>query len=574
MGQTPARLGRQSGQHESRAHRPWVPLALVALAAACVYLPLLGSGGLFNTEAFRAVPGFAIASGESGVWMTELFTTPYLRKPPGISWLIAASASLLGPTELAARLPSALSAIAAALIAAWTAGRVFGPRATLWAGLSLALSPWLWESGRRAEIEAPLLLATVMTVCGLVLTTSHAGTSHETQPPRTPTRLAPALLAGLGLALGFVLKGPAALPTIAGLVLALTLVGPPGARTLPGTRGRFLAAVGIMTAAAVVLTTLWAWPVWLRLNELETAGVFVERQSPTDFAFGPGWLAGAALLPIAAFAACLPGSLALLFVPGPDARAEATTKTDAHRLALAHALALGFVFAIGFTLLAGLSNHRYAQPALALCPLVVGWVASIWRPADTATGMTPTRARIAGALTLTITARRRPVRLLLPLLLIAAGVYVWRVEIPAKATSGREAGLLFADAAMLVLHPPATDPEQGNKPVTILARRAVDARPEVIWYARRALAARGVRSHAVWLRQDEDLTAAWARHAQTQTAPRTDTHAGQQTPPPVLFIARIDGRTDEAAGLPGKPRVLAVSAVHEYELALLTPETR
>jgi 4-amino-4-deoxy-L-arabinose transferase-like glycosyltransferase len=82
-------------------------LILAALWAA-IYLPGLGSTELKGEEGRRVLP--AVAMLEDGNWLVpHLGGKPYLRKPPLMNWVIAASFSATGRRdEWAARLPSAL----------------------------------------------------------------------------------------------------------------------------------------------------------------------------------------------------------------------------------------------------------------------------------------------------------------------------------------------------------------------------------------------------------------------------------------------------------------------------------
>src|SRR5437867_1102164 len=98
---------------------------IVLAVCAAVYLPRLGAGGLTNTEGHRAIPGWGML--ESGDWvLPRMFGQVYLRKPPGMSWAIAASSAVFGETEFAARLPSALAMMGMALVAMFFGSRWFG----------------------------------------------------------------------------------------------------------------------------------------------------------------------------------------------------------------------------------------------------------------------------------------------------------------------------------------------------------------------------------------------------------------------------------------------------------------
>ena len=93
------------------------------------------------------------------------FVTPrlngvlYFEKPPLYYWTVAASMALLGPTELAVRLPGKLAAVSTVLLAVAFARRRWGTRTSLLAGLILATSVLLVALARIALIDPMLSLA-------------------------------------------------------------------------------------------------------------------------------------------------------------------------------------------------------------------------------------------------------------------------------------------------------------------------------------------------------------------------------------------------------------------------------
>src|SRR3984885_1771656 len=64
---------------------------------------------------------------ETGDWVTpRLYGKPWFEKPPLFYWGAALSFKLLGVSETAARLPSAISALFATLALAWLARLLYG----------------------------------------------------------------------------------------------------------------------------------------------------------------------------------------------------------------------------------------------------------------------------------------------------------------------------------------------------------------------------------------------------------------------------------------------------------------
>src|SRR5665213_1951329 len=82
---------------------------------------------------------------QSGDWVTaHLDGVAYLEKAPLKYWMIAVCMKLFGVHDWAARIPICFSAILLAWLVARMAGWAFGTRASLYAGLAIAVSPGLW----------------------------------------------------------------------------------------------------------------------------------------------------------------------------------------------------------------------------------------------------------------------------------------------------------------------------------------------------------------------------------------------------------------------------------------------
>ena len=98
----------------------------------------------------------------SGDWMIPtLVGLPRVEKPPLTSWLIGLAIKLFHQeSEWVVRLPSVISAIAAALIIAHFSARFFGVRTGLLAGLIQLSSVWVLIVGEEA-VPDMLLCATV-----------------------------------------------------------------------------------------------------------------------------------------------------------------------------------------------------------------------------------------------------------------------------------------------------------------------------------------------------------------------------------------------------------------------------
>lgn len=412
--------------------RLWVQV-LITLAAACLaQLPWLGSSGLSQSEGHRAIPGWIML--EEGNWLVpHLFEQPYLRKPPGMPWAVAISSSIFGVNEWSARLVSAGSCIAMALIALSFARRWFRPRFALAAGLAQALTPvfYIHPSGRSAEIE-PLhnLFAQIVT---LVLFDAIV---------RPGSRVRARILGVVvGLALGAMLltKGPAALPCVIAAVFAGFW-----ARWRPKALLTPTIAIGIPLGLGI-------FGLWALFLARAVQGLDVVVESPTEFLFRDGALAKVLALGPVSLAGAAPVSLALIVLllptPRPDFLVEQRRRAKALALACLGALLVYTAF--------GVSNNRYAMPALGvLAPLATFWLA------DAHLRLSQIEARRVRMLATGI----------LVVLIAAALPLSYFYELRRERNTGENLAL-----------PLATILPDGAE---VWADQVVEQRPEILWYAR------------------------------------------------------------------------------------------
>lgn len=182
------------------------------------------------------------------------------KKPVGIYWMQAASVSLLtggaehGPIWMY-RIPSLLGAIAAVLLTAWTASRLFGATAGLAAGLAMACTVILGVEARMAKTDA-VLLATIVAAQG-VLARVYLDREKPIPPP-----LGLVLAFWLAMGLSILVKGPIILMVTGGTILALLAVE----RRADWLR-RLRPGIGIPVMLAVVLP-------WLIAIGIQTQGAF------------------------------------------------------------------------------------------------------------------------------------------------------------------------------------------------------------------------------------------------------------------------------------------------------------
>ncbi len=241
--------------------------ALLLLCAA-LFLRDLGSIPLFDPDEPRyAGPAREMARG-GDLLVPRLNGEPRLDKPVLFYWLVAGSIRVLGESEFAARLPSALAGCATVLATAAFAARRFGGRAGLLSGAILALSPLFLALSRVAVTD--------MTVTLLASLAFFAFDAARRGSDRAFLGFAGAL--GLAAAT----KGP---PAVAPLLLSLA-----AALLLDRDRPRFRAWT-LAAGAALFLLLALAWPaaLFLRLGAErwgEWAGAVVGRESVGRFLGG------------------------------------------------------------------------------------------------------------------------------------------------------------------------------------------------------------------------------------------------------------------------------------------------
>ncbi len=485
--------------------RVWHVLAIAACSVLAYWIGL-GATGLSMSEGHRvgvAWEWLDAPAAERDWLVTRLFERVYVRKPQGVPWALAASSVVLGQTEFAVRAVSAGAATFLALGVWWFAGRWFGWRYAWTAGCAMALLPWTWESGRAAEIEAVHNLGVGLACLGLVdlLIERRRG-------------LAVGAVAGVGLCVALLAKGPAA-----GLIVLGAALG--GLCVARSWRAVLKPGVAVAIALPTVVVGGIALATAARLRTLSNAGEPIVAQSPGAFLWESGKaLDVLALLPVMLVMA-LPASLALLFPWGPDAAGE-----PMHRArGFARAATLGVLAAGVLMTIAGVSNPRYMLPVAPLVVVVVGYLIDGSRG-----GFRPHRARLANTFML---GRPAVLALVLALLAVWYGQFFERDQ---RRSSGQDAGLAVAAAI---------DAARGTvDPVEVWADGMIEARPEVLLYAQRAV--------------DAPIRVRWMRPGDAE----------RPLPAPgSLVLMRTDAQGDERARFAGV-RVVAEGTVHKFEWAL------
>ena len=129
-------------------------LLIVLALWAAIYLPALGSLEIKGEEGRRILP--AVSMLETGNYIVpQIGSEPYLRKPPLVNWLVAASFKLFGMrNEWTARLPSAICVLAVAMAFITVAKASLGADGSLIAAIIWLTNFGIVEKGRLIEIEA------------------------------------------------------------------------------------------------------------------------------------------------------------------------------------------------------------------------------------------------------------------------------------------------------------------------------------------------------------------------------------------------------------------------------------
>ncbi|MFZ3333187.1 MAG: glycosyltransferase family 39 protein [Candidatus Acidiferrales bacterium] len=215
----------------------------------------LGSLGLVGPDEPRYV-WIARAMAETGDWVTPtLYGKPWFEKPVLYYWAAALGFRLHLPIEWAARLPSAVAALAAAIAIAWLGWKHYGPSRD-WLGAPWLLAPVVFCTGvaaigfaRAATPDMLFASAITLAMACAASVLRHNGelraqddSSSAAAVPSQHHGLAMLALFGVFLGLGVLAKGPAAVILAGGAIgiwalatqkwrAAFRLAGPVGIAT-------------------------------------------------------------------------------------------------------------------------------------------------------------------------------------------------------------------------------------------------------------------------------------------------------------------------------------------------------
>ena len=199
---------------------PAARLAWIVLILATLYLCYfhnLGAIGFVGPDEPRYA-WIARDMVETGDWVTpRLYGRPWFEKPVLYYWGATLGFKLFGVSEVAARLPSALSALLATLAMAWLAWHVYGAETARWLLLLLPTTVGMIGFSHAAGPDMPFaaaLTAAMVCAAGLLgLVPAPSSTSF------TPSISFTSFLFGFFLGLTVLAKGPAAFILSGGAVL-------------------------------------------------------------------------------------------------------------------------------------------------------------------------------------------------------------------------------------------------------------------------------------------------------------------------------------------------------------------
>src|SRR6184192_1403045 len=162
---------------------------LIAATLYVCYFSHLGAIGFLGPDEPRYA-WIARDMAETGDWVTpRLYGSPWFEKPPLLYWGGAIFFKLFGSSasEVAARLPSAISALLATLALAWLAWRTYGEECARWLLLSLPTSIGMIGFSHACATDMPFAgMLTITMVCAAVVL-GLTQTSEDTPIlPKTP----------------------------------------------------------------------------------------------------------------------------------------------------------------------------------------------------------------------------------------------------------------------------------------------------------------------------------------------------------------------------------------------------
>ena len=457
--------------------------ALLVLVAGTTFLTGLGWYPLLDPDEARhaeVAREMAAGHGVRALLLPTLELQPYREKPAGFYWLAALAYGALGVTEAAARLPSALAALATVLAVYWWAAPRYGVPGALGSALVLATSAGWYGLARFVNVDMTLTACIALGVL--------SGLAWLEHPEGRRAPLAPWIAAGLGT----IIKGPIALVLVLGPLALAWAIG----RPRPRVRDLRLAS-GLATSLAIAALLYVPVAILDESYVRHFAGTNVARLGAGAPHASPAWY----------YFAWLPALLLpwTLFAP---AAAAGAARDPRSRVLLAWALFVPVVLTLAHGKLATYALSALVPLALLIGPPLAG--AAIGA-ADLAgeralriAGWLASGVLAAGGVGIVVAAQYFPIgtaaaTFVTAMMLVAAAALAW-------TTLRRRAGLVpaVALATVLVLYPalvhvvaPAVACVQSDRDAAALITAAGSA-PVLAFSARAPSLVFYLRAPVVW----------------------------------------------------------------------------
>jgi 4-amino-4-deoxy-L-arabinose transferase-like glycosyltransferase len=386
---------------------------LIVLAAGIATLAIGTAPTPLWDEDEPRFAAIARAMVETGDWVVPMFNGQLaVDKPVLMHWCMAASMTVFGTNEFAARLPSMIAALVAALAVLRIGTRLFDPTVGMIAALA-----WLGTilSGIEAHAATPDAILTALCSWAVVLAVEVmlGGSSSVPSTVNFPRLgIARASLIGLLLGLAVVCKGPIGFVGPLAVLLPWALWVAIDRRVAPAGAGSWFSRVAsnvipaafdvlrslrpiVITLAAIAAAAPWYVAVWQRTNGAWIEGFFFVHNvgrfmAPMEKHGGGMWYHPVTMLvcfyPWSCF---LPLSL-VLATWRVWRRAIPETLVPAVGLLL-----VWFAVWVGGFSLAATKLPNYVLPAYPAAALIVGWVVVDAARRAAATGHWPHRRWIA-----------------------------------------------------------------------------------------------------------------------------------------------------------------------------------
>lgn len=237
----------------------WRALVLLLLCSLTFFAGLGGPAIADSDEAFYAEAAREMLA--RGDWITPYFNDePRFQKPILFYWLIAATDTVAGVSEAAARFWAAVSGVGVVLVTFGAGRRWYGDGVGFVAGAIIATSFGAFNMARQALPDLPLTFFMTLATWAAIEAVQIArpapdGSPTDAEPTRSSRRRW-LIVAAAAMALGLLTKGPVAVVLPLGTVMGLIVLerrGRPGAPWLP------LSVSDLAIASAVFLVIAVPW---------------------------------------------------------------------------------------------------------------------------------------------------------------------------------------------------------------------------------------------------------------------------------------------------------------------------